>query len=485
MNEQEVRQGLKENKEWYHKGFPGQQFTLYAQAISIAIANAEKIPYAPTYLFAIFHYRKHGYFDCFWDERDLAKNRTALIEKSISDLTYIKDFFEQHEKAYKTYVALYDSLGIPGSYSADIETLQQLHHLMKEQAKLGYIVDNFLTTGKDWLVEAIESYLGDKAMQETIKILTAPGFTSFVSVYEKSLHELAGKVAQGKSIEAEAEKIAHDFIWLRANYSDYAPLTAQDVVAEAGQEVEKMSQHHIASPQDNQKAREMLYADLGVSKGLKNIVEMAQLLAHVQDRRKECVLRHNFYCLNVLDRLAAERAIDKELLFSATAEELFDFLETGKLDEKTLSYRAKKPYAILYFNGKAEFTYGDDVAAVYSPSHYFEHDSEVKEIRGTSAFQGHVKGIVRVLLTHEDMKDFKEGEILVTNQTTPEFVPAMKKAVAVVTDQGGITSHASIVSRELQVPCVVGTKVSTKVLQTGDMVEVDAKRGVVTILQKV
>jgi pyruvate,water dikinase len=54
-----------------------------------------------------------------------------------------------------------------------------------------------------------------------------------------------------------------------------------------------------------------------------------------------------------------------------------------------------------------------------------------------------------------------------------------------VTDQGGITSHASIVSRELQVPCVVGTKVSTKVLQTGDMVEVDAKRGVVTILQKV
>ena len=63
--------------------------------------------------------------------------------------------------------------------------------------------------------------------------------------------------------------------------------------------------------------------------------------------------------------------------------------------------------------------------------------------------------------------------------TTPDFVPAMKKAAAIVTEQGGITSHAAIVSRELGVPCVIGTKIATRVLKDGDLVEVDANKGIV------
>ena len=69
------------------------------------------------------------------------------------------------------------------------------------------------------------------------------------------------------------------------------------------------------------------------------------------------------------------------------------------------------------------------------------------------------------------------------NQTTPEFVPAMKKAAAIVTDQGGITGHASIIARELKVPCIVGVKNATKVLKDGMMVEVDANKGVVKIIK--
>ena len=63
--------------------------------------------------------------------------------------------------------------------------------------------------------------------------------------------------------------------------------------------------------------------------------------------------------------------------------------------------------------------------------------------------------------------------------TVPAFVPAMEKAVAIVTDEGGLLSHAAIVSRELGVPCVVGTKIATKALRDGDMVEVNATKGIV------
>ena len=68
--------------------------------------------------------------------------------------------------------------------------------------------------------------------------------------------------------------------------------------------------------------------------------------------------------------------------------------------------------------------------------------------------------------------------------TRPEFVPIMKKATAVITNEGGITSHAAIVSRELNIPCIIGTKRATKVLNNGDMIEMDLKKGEIKIVKK-
>ena len=75
----------------------------------------------------------------------------------------------------------------------------------------------------------------------------------------------------------------------------------------------------------------------------------------------------------------------------------------------------------------------------------------------------------------------KKGEILVTTMTSPDFVPAMKLAAAIVTDRGGITSHAAIVSRELGIACIVGTERATKILKDGDLVEVDANEGTIRV----
>ena len=85
----------------------------------------------------------------------------------------------------------------------------------------------------------------------------------------------------------------------------------------------------------------------------------------------------------------------------------------------------------------------------------------------------------------EQLKVFYEkGDILVTSMTRPEFVPLMKKAGAIITNEGGITSHAAIISRELKIPCIIGTKNATVILKDGDFVEVDANNGIITILKK-
>lgn len=100
-------------------------------------------------------------------------------------------------------------------------------------------------------------------------------------------------------------------------------------------------------------------------------------------------------------------------------------------------------------------------------------------LKGLPSAPGIGAGRVHVILSVENVSEFKEGEILVTEMTTPDWVPTMKKAKAIVTDAGGMTCHAAIVSREMGIPCITGTKVGTKVLETGREVTVDAKMGMV------
>ncbi|RLK62744.1 phosphoenolpyruvate synthase [Atopobacter sp. AH10] len=100
-------------------------------------------------------------------------------------------------------------------------------------------------------------------------------------------------------------------------------------------------------------------------------------------------------------------------------------------------------------------------------------------LKGLPASPGIGRGKVRVIQHMSEIGNVQEGEVLVAGMTNPDMVPAMKKAAALVTDEGGRTCHAAIVSRELQIPCIVGTKNATTLLQNNQMVTVDAKRGVV------
>jgi pyruvate,water dikinase len=100
-------------------------------------------------------------------------------------------------------------------------------------------------------------------------------------------------------------------------------------------------------------------------------------------------------------------------------------------------------------------------------------------VKGLPASPGIAAGKVHLIPSVERVSEFQAGEILVTEMTAPDWVPAMKKAKAIVADSGGMTCHAAIVSRELGIPCIVGSKNGTQILKTGMDVTVDAKRGVV------
>lgn len=136
---------------------------------------------------------------------------------------------------------------------------------------------------------------------------------------------------------------------------------------------------------------------------------------------------------------------------------------------------------------------GELIPASMISSYLREHGFELVEnvvignetlLYGQCASEGIVRGTVRIVRTSKDMVKVSAGDIVVSPMTTPDLLPAMKLSSAIVTDEGGLTCHAAVVARELGKPCIIGTKIATKVLKDGDMVEVDAEKGIVRIIER-
>lgn len=107
----------------------------------------------------------------------------------------------------------------------------------------------------------------------------------------------------------------------------------------------------------------------------------------------------------------------------------------------------------------------------------------VKEIKGIIGFRGKVTGKVKIVRTVKDLNKIHTNDVLCAVTTNPDYLPGMKKAIAFITDEGGITCHAAIVAREMNKPCIVGTKIATHILKDGDLVEVNAIKGVIHVLK--
>jgi phosphohistidine swiveling domain-containing protein len=157
--------------------------------------------------------------------------------------------------------------------------------------------------------------------------------------------------------------------------------------------------------------------------------------------------------------------------------EIKQALLTNKNYKKLLITRFKE--CVLYTEKDFETVYVGKIAKKITKTFKKFVNTDIKEITGQTAQPGFAKGLVKKIFRAKDMGKMNKGDILVSVATDPDIVPAMKKARAIVTEQGGITSHAAIVSRELGIPCVIGTKIATKVLKDGDLVEVDATKGIV------
>ncbi|MFN3301721.1 MAG: PEP-utilizing enzyme [Patescibacteria group bacterium] len=182
-------------------------------------------------------------------------------------------------------------------------------------------------------------------------------------------------------------------------------------------------------------------------------------------------------------KIGRKGGFNGELLQYFTLDELKIFLEKQKITKPTLRDLAKrqKGYFYLFVEKIGKPSIITDKNIIRNIYNNFFKVKKVSTLKGHSVYSGKVKGLVYNLTTKR-MKP-KGRFVLVTTMTHPDDIDLITKSLAIVTDEGGILSHASIVAREMKIPCIIGTKIATQVLKDGDLVEVDAEKGVVRVLK--
>ncbi|MCK4319327.1 phosphoenolpyruvate synthase [Candidatus Micrarchaeota archaeon] len=175
----------------------------------------------------------------------------------------------------------------------------------------------------------------------------------------------------------------------------------------------------------------------------------------------------------------AEINEDKQELQKLDDEDIVELAAMGKKIEE--HYGVPQDIEWAYEGGKLYIVQSRPITTLKKEQKKTEEGIDISEanvlVEGLGAAPGYGVGKVDLIASSKEIGKMTKGEILVTEMTTPDFVPAMKKAAAIVTNTGGMTSHAAIVSRELGIPCIVGTKNATEVLKEGQMVTVDGTHG--------
>jgi len=205
--------------------------------------------------------------------------------------------------------------------------------------------------------------------------------------------------------------------------------------------------------------------------------------AYAIRKRNEKFFNTSFVAIShLLDCVKKATGWEQNILDFTTLKELEKSIKKKKIfNEKEILFRAKNELA--YSQGK--IIKKKELPAFLKKAGLVLSEGaskkDIKEIVGAVANKGIAKGIVRIVLNRSELDKVNKGDILVAPMTTPWYMPALQKAAAIVTDEGGITSHAAIIAREMGKPCIIGTKIATKVLKDGMMVEVDANIGIVKI----
>jgi len=421
------------------------------------------------------------------DYENLRKNGLVLFKNEIMNEEKTKEYYHLWLKTATKIVELQE----------EIENLSTL-----SDKQLSELFENWYNNySKFWIYGSLpevanwggEMLLKDKLMEtnkenflEIFESLSSPEYLSF---YQKEEFDLL-KLKQIKNPELLDKKLKEhqkNYHWLRNSYGHAEVLSVSYFREELSKFAEEKAKEKIKEIQElSEKTREKkkeIIKKYKISKEIENIAKRLSYSIWWQDFRKKYI----FMAIAEMEKFVIEVSrkfnIEKEELYQYFGRDLGDIIKTGKKVKNALD---RKKGCMEYYHEEKEMERFDYEKSneIIKPFLEIEVDENLEEIKGLPVSRGKVRGKVKIIFSPLKMTKMNFGDILVAPMTSPDFIIAMKKAAGIITDVGGMTSHAAIVSREMKKPCIVGTKIATKVLKDNDLIEIDANTGIVKILER-
>lgn len=301
-------------------------------------------------------------------------------------------------------------------------------------------------------------------------------FMQDISIIKEKLPQLNPKINE------KIEKHTEDYCWVPYDYGStiwtkeyFLDVISEDIKKglDVSQRVEKLKNYS----KDLKEKKKKILEELKLDKKTEELFAAVSDAGYLIDLKKAKFSISHYHMKKWFKETASRLKISERQLNFMTPEDLENAILKNSVNTKQLDERYD--YCVLLMDSGKATIYYKDQAKSYFKQFQIRIDEGKTELQGLCAQPGFAKGVAKIIKGTKDINKLQQGEILVASMTGPDFVIAMRKAAAIVTDTGGITCHAAIVSRELGVPCIVGTKIATKVFKDGDILEINGSNGIV------
>lgn len=396
-----------------------------------------------------------------------------------------------------------------------INEFMEFNKMLSEFWSISLVVEPYSPFLDKFYFPQFEKLINDsKRAKEAFALLTLPADMSFIARERISLLNIIIKFLQNskernKMFGTEETDYLGDikfrngpfftalqehqqkYYWIQNNYCQKNYLTIRDFlrfIKEAMHETNisklKEESEKLRDQEKLIKKQEQLIDELGLKDQTIRELKHLQNVTRIKDERKKVVLMMLHYFFNFLDEFARRANIDPKIVGYAGTEEIPRIIKNN-FSMSVLNQRREQSFWISQTGNRRTIFVGND-AVILRNELIKEETNEENDIHGNVACRGEesvITGKVKVILDPKN-QTMEKDEILVTSMTRPEFVPLMRKSKAVITDEGGITCHAAIVSREMNKPCIIGTGKATRVFKTGDEIELRMNHGIIKILNR-
>lgn len=466
--------------EWYPQSCNGTPFHF----ISAGMSGFNIKPHTGLTYTAFLYAFKNDYGTIHYLISDLKRFSDAILFELGKDHNYFSKLYRLYVSKIKEHQEFFNLLDKTDLIKLEtgllVQYLEKTVSAVSDAVGVGHLIEPFALICGDEIKKEFLNSLPDKMKSkgnDTFLALTSPSKKSFIQESEDDLKRIAE--IKGDCGD-EIKKHIRFFRWIKNSYIGRHPMTVEEVEHEI--EVLKKSRNSNKDVQSKTEDKNLLLKKLGLSKQLETKIKTLSFVTTWQDERKKNILVGVDYNDLLLEELSKRLKIEIELLRYLFPTEISSEINREKLIER------RNGCLILHTKDGANIITGEKYNLLWKnlslASDASNNGGQIKEIHGMSASTGKVSGVVKVCRSLDELGKVEEGDILVTSMTRPEYLTAMRRAAAFITDEGGVTCHAAIVAREMGKPCIIGTKIATRVLKDGMTVEVDASRGVVKILKK-